>query len=233
MIMRIYQHVDKAEWEKRKIDARTSSEKTPFSSSQYDGPCPTENLPWLMKDPNHSAYLHELIAEFPDAKFIFSHRAPEEIVPSMAKLFVILTSVEFVPYAPGSTSKEWGVEANMRMNHYCDGLVEFTKSQDPGSPLALKKVGKVLESSTSTRRIDLSFFHLVRDVPGAISNIYRQLYPDQPMPTEEAMVAFKVYLEKNKREKFGNQRRSLEDFHLTKDDVAFTEYHSLFLDVEG
>jgi len=232
MIMRIYQHIDKTEWEKRKADARTTDEESPLSSEQYVGPCPTENLPWLMKDPNHSAYLPELLKVFPDAKLVFSHRAPGEIVPSMAKLFVILTSVEFVPYAPGTSSKEWGVEANMRMTHYCDGLVEFTKSQDPDSPYALQKVGKVLESSGSKRRIDLSFLDLVQDVPGAISIIYKQFYPNQPIPSEEAMEAFKVYLEKNKRENFGNQRRSLEDFHLTKDDVAFTEYHSVFLDAK-
>jgi hypothetical protein len=240
MIMRLYQHTDKTEWEKKKVEAATKEstlsgpdEETPLSSDQqqmYEGPCPTNDLPWLMKDPNHSAYLPELLNQFPDAKFIFTHRAPGEIVPSMAKLFVILTSVEFQPYAPGTSSKEWGVEANLRMKHYCDGLVDFTKSQDPLSPLSLHKVGKTLDVSTSTRRIDMYFKNLVQDVPGAICNIYKQLYPDQPAPSEEAMEAFKIYLKGNERGKHGNQRRSLKDFHLTEDDVAFKEYHELFLD---
>ena len=234
MIMRLYQHVDKAEWERKRVEnATTGLNENIFTDNVttmksedflYNGPCPTENLPWLMKDPNHTAYLPELLNEFPDAKFIFTHRPPGDIVASMAKLFLILTSVEFTPYAPGTTSKEWGMETNLRTKHYIDGLVEFTKSQYPDSPLSLQKVG-----SKSTRRIDMYFKNLVNDVPGAICDIYKQFYPNQPGPTKEAMMAFKTYLEKNEREKHGNQsRRSLKDFHLTKDDVIYTEYNDLF-----
>lgn len=235
LVMKLYQHTDKVEWEKRKVsqennDNDYTSEESPLSSQAFEGTCPTEHLPWLMKDPNHSAYLPELLKQFPDAKFIFTHRAPGDIVASMAKLFLIFTSVDFIPYAPGTTSKEWGVEANLRMKHYCNGLVDFTKSQHQSSPLSIQYVGSsALTESSSTRRIDMYFKNLVQDVPAAISNIYKQFYPDQPGPSEEAMKAFEEYLEKNAREKHGNQRRSLKDFHLTQDDVAFTEYNSLFL----
>ncbi len=237
MAMKLYQYTDKAEWEKRKTsslsigeEGAVTNEETPLSSQKYEGSCPTENLPWLMKDPNHSAYLPELLEQFPDAKFIFTHRAPGEIIPSMAKLFVIFSSVDFIPFTPGTSSKEWGVETNARMKQLCDGLVAFTKSQDENSPLSLQHVGKgALQESTSTRRIDMYFKNLVQDVPGSICNIYKQLYSDQPCPSEKAMEAFKVYLEKNARKKYGNQRRSLEDFHLTSSDVAYTEYNELFL----
>jgi len=242
MVMKLYQYTDKIEWETRKetaasvgeggVTTNAVDEETPLSSPSqvyYEGPCPTEHIPWLMKDPNHSAYLPELLERFPDSKFIFTHRAPGEIVPSMAKLFVIFTSVDFIPYAQGTSSKEWGVETNRRMKHYCDGLVNFTKSQSKGSPLSLQSVCKELKQSTSARRIDMYFKNLVEDVPGAISNIYKQFYPDQPGPSEDAMGAFKMYLEKNAREKYGNQRRSLEDFHLTKKDVAYHAYNDLFL----
>jgi hypothetical protein len=36
-----------------------------------------DERPWLMKDPNHAAYLPELLAQFPDAKLIFTHRPPK------------------------------------------------------------------------------------------------------------------------------------------------------------
>ncbi len=243
MVMKLYQYTDKVEWETRKKEAMSGEhgeggtsnavdEESPLSTPSqmtYEGPCPTEHLPWLMKDPNHSAYLPELLEQFPDAKFIFTHRAPGEIVPSMAKLFVIFTSVDFIPYSPGTSSKEWGIETNRRMKHYCDGLVDFTKSQSKGSPLSLQSVGKNLKRSTSTRRIDMYFKNLVEDVPSSICNIYKQFYPDQPGPSDDAMEKFKIYLEKNAREKHGNQRRSLKDFHLTKDDVAYHAYNDLFL----
>mmetsp|Transcript_9249 Transcript_9249/g.11674 ORF Transcript_9249/g.11674 Transcript_9249/m.11674 type:complete len:256 (-) Transcript_9249:177-944(-) len=220
------------------VEANETTKLSTSSSTDYTGECPTANLPWLMKDPNHSAYLPELLSQFPDAKFIFSHRAPSEIVASMAKLFVCLTSVEFIPGAPGTTSKEWGIETNLRMKHYCDGLVDFTKSSDVSDPLRLNKVGKEVVSSSSgrsssgndnTRRIDFYFKNVVQDIPGTICNIYNTFYPDKTSPSQKAMEAFAAYLEKNDRQKHGNQKRSLEDFHLTCEDVAFHEYHELFL----
>jgi hypothetical protein len=59
---------------------------------QQHGKAEADERPWLMKDPNHAAYLPELVAQFPDAKFIFTHRRPAEIVASMAKLFMMIAS---------------------------------------------------------------------------------------------------------------------------------------------
>ena len=82
-----------------------------------------------MKDPNHAAYLPELMQQFPDAKFlIFTHRSPAQIVPSMAKLFLCFTSVQHIPGARGTTSEEWGQEVVLRMQHYCQGLVNFAEA---------------------------------------------------------------------------------------------------------
>lgn len=186
-----------------------------------------------MKDTNHSAYLPELLHVFPDAKFIFTHRTPADIVPSMAKLFVCFCSVEHIPGAPGTTAREWGQEVLLRMNHHLDGMVDFTKQQQQNgktSDLSLQKVGRQGSStSTSRRRIDFNFSTVVRDIPVTIDHIYMQFYPDAPGPSPEAKQAFVKYLTANQREKHGNQRRSLQDFHLTAEDVAFTEYKEMFL----
>ena len=58
-------------------------------------------------------------------------------------------------------------------------------------------------------------------------NLHR--HNNQPGPSDDVIKTFKICLEKNAREKHGNQRRSLEDFHLTKDDVAYHAYNDLFL----
>jgi len=178
-----------------------------------------------MKDPNHSAYLPELLEQFPDAKLIFTHRNPGEVVPSLAKLFVMFTSPDFIPGSEGTSAKEWGEETLKRMNHYSGGLVDFTRDQNniqSSSPYSFP-------SRSSTSRIDLSFADVRWDVPGAIEKIYEHFYPDEPHLSNVAKRAFKTYLEQNEREKHGNQRRSLEDFHLSKDDVAFSEYNEMFL----
>ncbi len=263
LIMRLHQHIDKEKWEEKlKKDKEAIGENEPLLSSSLSSSeeCPTANLPWLMKDPNHSAYLPELIDEFPDAKLVFSHRDPGEIVASMAKLFLIFNTIECVPGAPGSTSQEIGLEGLRRIHHFCNGMISFTKDQGIGGELSLetsknrkeqtnspknsskrriisfKRGDSKEETSTpappttsSTRRIDCYFKDIVTDVPGTIEKIYKQFYPKDPTPSVEAMEVMRVYLKENEREKKGNQRRSLEDFHLSPDDVAFNEYNELFL----
>jgi hypothetical protein len=53
----------------------------------------------------------------------------------MAKLFVVFASPQHIPYAPGTTAKEWGVEAIRRMDGYVQGLLEFTHNQVGGLPV--------------------------------------------------------------------------------------------------
>jgi hypothetical protein len=119
------------------------------------------------------------------------------------------------------------------MNHYCDGMVDFTKNQDPSSALGLNMMGTKVKKRKNTkgaaRRVDFYFKNVVKDIPGTISQIYSEFYPQNPTPSQEALAAFQSYLEENEREKRGNQRRSLEDFHLNESDVAFEEYHNVFL----
>jgi len=90
--------VDKVEWGKNQRNQQQHNDQndgmmgedtrlvaTPAAKGNCDGPCPTEHLSWLMKDPNHSAHSPELLRTFPDAKFIFTHWSPEDIVPSMGQ----------------------------------------------------------------------------------------------------------------------------------------------------
>lgn len=180
-----------------------------------------DSRPWLMKDPNHAAFLPQLIEQFPDAKLIFTHRAPSDLVASLAKTFVCFACVQHEPGTPGTTAKEWGEEALARTDDFCDGLVAFTRHH-AGTPLGLNR-------GESKQRIDFRFEELVKDMPASIKIIYERFFPDKPPPSSQAMSAFKAYLEENERQKRGNQRQSLEDFHLTTQDVAFPEYTRMFL----
>lgn len=218
MVMRIYQYNDKEGFDK------ASKEKKGYYDTRDDvesgNRVAMDSRPWLMKDPNHAAYLPELMEQFPDAKLIFTHRSPAQIVPSMAKLFVCFASVQHIPGAPGTTSEEWGKEAVLRMEHYCQGLVDFAKGNEG------KSYGLGVDP---TRRIDFQFLDLAKDIPGAIRTIYSSFYPGTPGPSPAAEAAFQRYLEENERHKRGNQRRNLEDFHLSEDDVAFSDYCNMFL----
>ena len=68
--------------------------------------------------------------------------------------------LQHIPGAPGTSSKEWGAEAVERMSFYARGLVSFTVEN------AEKDLGLRRDKS---RRIDLNFKTLVKDVPSAIT----------------------------------------------------------------
>ena len=220
MIMQIYQHVDKVELGKNQqkqhycnqnniMGENTPLAAMPAAKGNCEGPCPTEHLPWLMKDPNHSAYLPELLCIFPDAKFIFTHRAPADIVPSMAKLFVCFCLVKHIPRAPGTTAQEWGQDVLLRMNRYLSSMINFTRQQQQqygkASNLSLQEVGcQGHSTSTSRRHLDFNFSTIVQVIPNMINHIYAQFYPDAPGPTPEAKQTLAKYLAANECEKHGN-----------------------------
>merc|ERR1719506_2253593 len=104
--MRVYQHAERDS--SAAGVAASDALRVPLLSA---GSAPLAEKPWLMKDPNHSKHLPELLAQFPDAKLIFTHRPPKDIIASLAKLFVCLTSTMHVPGAPGTSSEAWGQEA--------------------------------------------------------------------------------------------------------------------------
>ena len=223
MVMKIHQHEDKIQW----IEKHHEQHGKTLKRDEIP-PCPTTNLPWLMKDPNHAAMLPELLDEFEDAKLIFSHRPPAQVVPSFAKLHMIFLSVDYIPDSPGSTALEIGKENVERIEFYAKGVVEFTISRDnkDGSDdLSLQSS----RNGTSTRRIDFYFRDLVKDIPGSIEKIYKQFFPNLPGPSDEAKKKFAAYLEANEREKVGNQPRSLKDLHLTENDVHCGDYNKYFL----
>jgi len=220
MILRIYQHFERK-------DLPSKNEKT------------EEYLPWLMKDPRHTSFLPELLSQFPDAKLIFTHRLPVDLFPSVTKLLICNTCTFHTPGSIGTTSEEWGKEILIRTKFLCDSLISFTKDHE-GSDLGCSKFTYNKEDETSnhniknssistlksTRRFDIRFEDFVLDIPAVIQKIYTQLFPDQPGPTDEVLNKFKSYIQQNRSK--STQRYKLEDFHLSKDDLAFPVYVNLF-----
>ncbi|EDZ93639.1 MAG: sulfotransferase [Limnospira sp. PMC 1291.21] len=172
---------------------------------------PDSDKTWLMKDPNHTAFLPQLRQQFPDARFIFTHRPPREILPSMAKLFVVFTCIFVEPGAPGTTSAEWGQYALEKTNFFLSGIVDYTKANPPDED----------------HRIDFLFSELAPNMVECIGRIYEMCFDEKP--TAEAKAAMQAYLDDHKRDKKGNQPRSLQDFHLTEAKIAFEEYSNMFL----
>ncbi|MEM7031820.1 MAG: sulfotransferase [Chloroflexota bacterium] len=172
---------------------------------------PESNKPWLMKDPFHTAFLPQLLQQFPDAKLIFMHRPPEDVLASMAKLFLCFTCIGIIPGAKGTESAVWGQNVLDKVTLFLAGIVEFSKSTQ----------------MDKNRRIDFQFSIFAPNIITSIEQIYEAFFNQRP--SEAAISVMQSYLDDHDREKKGNQPRSLADFHLTRADVAFEEYRDTFL----
>lgn len=207
LVLKIHQHVDKVEWMKRNKGKHL--------------PCPTQNLPWLLKNPDNAAYLHELVERFPDIKLIFTHRPMEQILPSLSKLFQIACAAHHIPYSPETTNKLRGKRVFVSYKRYVETIAAFTISQSSDSPWA-KPEKKFTDEypngiCASVTRIDNNFVDLVDDLPKTIRTIYEHFYPDQQGPSAEMMAKFKHYVEKHALDKRLRQERpSLSKMGISK-----------------
>jgi len=220
LVLRIYQHAERTNGNKGNGQQITN-----------------ENIPWLLKDPRHAFYLPEIIKQFPDAKLIFTHRPPRKLIPSTAKLLLCNTCMLKTPGATGTSSKEWGKEVLWFTELCCESLVTFTEKQE-GTDLGVsmmesddssidsggqKSTSSSTDSMKSDRRIDIRFGDFVKDIPGTIVQIYKQLFPNLPGPTQEILEKMDIYMAEN-REK-SSQSSKLEDFSISESDLEFSRYY--------
>lgn len=243
MTLQIYQYTDETVWRERN-----------GGGNNNDRESPTKQLTWLLKDPDHSVYMTELMTTFPDCKVIYSHRNIVDICPSVGKVFEIFGMMDAVPETPGTSSQDWGIEINRRLQRYCTGIIAFTKkvqqqyqqqqqdnddntnnTTDNNShgrhcfDFQYTRTGDTNTDGIAKRRVDFQFMNLVTDIPGAIETIYAQFYPSSPLQ-QEIKQKLVDYLIINHREKNGNQKhRSLQQLHLTEEMVTNTEYNRMFL----
>ena len=172
---------------------------------------PDNNKTWLMKDPKHTAFLPQLIQQFPDARFVFIHRVPGDILASMAKLFMCFSCVSVNLKAPGIKSADWGQYTLKKASFFLNGIVEYSKRY----PM------------DEDKRIDFAFSELTADLTGSIERIYDMCFNQKP--SRQAKTIMQSYIEKQRVEKKEAQTRQLKDFHLTEEDVIFDEYRKIFL----
>ena len=75
--------------------------------------------PFVLKTPAHLGYLETLLAEFPDAHIVHSHRDPVDVIPSGASLNTTLWRTHCGEVDPHEVGRQW-IE---RMGWSCDRAV--------------------------------------------------------------------------------------------------------------
>ena len=106
---------------------------------------------WILKAPTHMFGLPALLAIYPDALFLQTHRAPLEAITSVASLITILRRV----FSDTADPVEIGTEA---IRYWSTTLTKFIGERDRLAP---------------ERIFDLSYVELRHDPIGAVRRVYK------------------------------------------------------------
>ncbi len=159
---------------------------------------------WVFKAPRHLFGLAGLLAIFPEARIVQTHRDPVEVLPSLCSLCEVLR---------GAASER--VDKTALGAHWRDRLMRV-----------LKNARRVRESAPPGQFLDIHYRDLLRDPIGAVARIYAHHGYEFTQKFQQRMEAWRKSNRQHRHgphdyspEEFGLNARSLrEDF---ADDASF------------
>ena len=166
--------------------------------------------PWILKTPQHMLDLPALLEVFPDARLIFTHRDPKQVVGSAASLAWNQTIIYSDHNDPAQTGRQWlGKTATM-----------------------IERMRAARDAIPRDRMIDVQYDDMETDWLGTMERVYRFLELDMA-PAVDGMQRF---LDRSARLKRRPHRYSLAEFGLRADEVdeRFADYTATYgIPVEG
>jgi len=160
---------------------------------------------WVMKAPAHLAYLKYLVAQYPDAAIIWTHRKPLDAITSFSSLVCTLRSGFSNAINPLAIGQH-------EMQH-------FSK---------IASMGMLDRSALSARQVfDVSFNALCSDPISVITSLYENFEMQLSSQAENQM---RNYLKQRPRHLYGEHTYLSEDFGLdrTQEIELYSSYLSRF-----
>jgi hypothetical protein len=149
---------------------------------------------WVLKAPSHLMALEALLAVYPDADIVQTHRDPLKVVPSCSSLAQVLRA----PFTNRLRREGLGLEVVLRWEESARMALELRRSS--------RKVDE--------RFLDVRYPDLMRDPMGVVQRIYRHFNREL---TGEAEAAMERFVAENPKDKHGVHRYTLEEFGLDRD----------------
>jgi len=164
----------------------------------------------VSKNPGHAYYLENLMAEFPKANVIFTHRDPKKVVPSWSKIclhswhFFFHNDFEHPDKHELLTVKGHTKSILEQLTLLADRLVKSRKYFAENEPEREKQF------------FDMKFQSLIKDPIGTVKEIYAYFGYEF---TEEFERKIKEYLENQPRDEYGRVSYSLDELATTKEEI--------------
>ena len=160
---------------------------------------------WQLKSPAHLMALDALVATYPGARMIWTHRDPLTVLASVASLNTVLHSMSTAEVNPVTVGREWAPKLAMLLDRGC----EFRdRVGDDGF-------------------YDLDYRELVNDPIGTMKRLYDWL--DRPL-TPLAEARMRAWMDANPQDRYGRHTYRLEDHGLDPDEEGerFSRYSTRF-----
>jgi sulfotransferase family protein len=162
---------------------------------------------WLLKAPPHLFKLEAFAAQYPNAKFVMTHRDPRKLIPSVASLQYTLHTVRCRPEA--LDKHEIGAKS---VRFWAEGIRRAFAART--------KIGE-------HRFIDIKNDDVVRDPLGVFGRVYDHLGMRITPQLERKLADYRT---RNAPGAFGAHSYTLEEYGLSADSVgaAFKDYIERF-----
>ncbi len=147
---------------------------------------------WVLKAPGHLFALGSLLAEYPDAKIIQTHRDPLRVMASMASHATVLRRAFSDSADPHEIATDWAARWSAALDDFLT----------------------VRDRKPAEHFLDVDYDEIESDPPGTIAKIYDFLGWELTPAARERMRAF---LDANPKDKHGAHRYSLAQFGLDRD----------------
>jgi hypothetical protein len=151
--------------------------------------CPAQR--WVTKTPAHLWSLEALLAEYPDAMLVQTHRDPLKIVSSLTSMLPTMRGAYSDGVNVDEIAREW-------WNNCADAL---------NASVASRRAGGIRPEQV----VDIHFRDFMNDPAAEVERLYRHFGLDF---TEEFACAIRAYIDSNPADKHGGHRHSFQDTGL-------------------
>jgi hypothetical protein len=162
---------------------------------------------WVLKSPGHLGAIDALLAAYPDALIVQTHRDPRRVVPSVASLEWTLRQV-------ASDARDPHALGRQQLRAWSTTLASGLRARER-------------HAARAAQFVDLHFHEIAADAIGCVRRIYEHFGLALTPEFERRM---RDYVAAHPREEHGAHRYTLEGFGLTaaEIDAAFASYVARF-----
>jgi hypothetical protein len=161
---------------------------------------------WALKYPNHVVAMDEILAVYPDARFVMTHRDPVQTLASISKMTFTLRGARY----------DRPVDAKLVGGQ----MLDFVQRH-------VERIMAFCSSTEGSRVIHVDYYRLIDNPTGVMTDVHAALGIDTPAPVREAVTDWHQRNPKNAR---GANPYALETYGLDADALVeqFGDYMRRF-----